>query len=267
MIGYDGIPINEDILLDLQFSEGAGLIVRDQAKPHHEDVDQNDPGGGSFTWARALTEHGRGFGRGFDWGFDAKIGIGCLDFAAVGGGPGDGVYLNFPAVDCADLNFTSGDYSVGGWINWDSTGAFSEIIIGRYGTDLDGWDLYLAISGGRNTLSQRHHHSSVGGDTNTQCFSEDWTPGTWAFFGVSRIGGNLYPLHYRNGIALTVSYEATGMFDPDTCNREMVIGVRAISKDSNWYRGSMQGLRVWGRALSSVDWLTIFEQEKDYFGL
>ena len=266
MIGYDGIPIYEDILLDLPLSEGAGLIVRDQAKLHHEDVDLNDPGGGSFTWARALTEHQRAFGRGFDWGYNARIGIGCLDFAAVGGGPGDGVYLDLVAAACADLNFTTGDYSIGGWINWDSTGGISEIIIGRYGVNLDGWELYLDISGGRNTISQRHHHNSLAPNTNSNCFSVGWTPGTWAMFGVSRIGSNLYPIHHRNGIALTMEYEISGMLDPDTCNRDLTIGCR-YTKDQNWYRGSMQGIRIWGRALSAVEWLTLFEQERDYFGV
>ncbi len=266
MIGYDGIPINEDILLDLQFSEGAGLIARDQAKPHHEDVDQNDPGGGSFTWARALTESAKAFDNGFDWGFDAKIGIGCLDFAAVGGAPGDGVYLDLAAANCADLNFIAGDYSIGGWINWDSSGGSSEIIIGRYGVNLDGWEIYLDISGGLNTVSQRHHHNSLAPNTNSNCFSTGWTPGTWAFLGISRTGGDLFPVHYRNGIALTMAYEDSGMLDPDTCNRDLVVGCR-YTKDANWYRGSMQGLRVWGWALSAVDWLTLFEQEKDYFGL
>jgi len=262
MIGYDGIPINEDILLDLQFSEGDGLVVRDQAKPHHEDLDMKDPGGGSFTWARGLTEGSNAFGRGFDWGYDAKIGIGCLDFAAVGGGPGDGVHLELAAANCAYLDFTSGDYSVGGWINWDSTGGQSEIIIGKYGTDLDGWDLYLNISGGRNTLSQRHNHNSLAPNKSSQCFSIDWIPGTWAFFGISRIGGDLYPIHHRNGVALVMSYETTGMLDPDTCARDLVIGCRN-TKDANWYRGSMQGIRVWERPLSAVDWLTLFEQERD----
>ena len=35
MMGYDKISLNEDILLDLPFSEGVGVITHDQAKPHH----------------------------------------------------------------------------------------------------------------------------------------------------------------------------------------------------------------------------------------
>lgn len=44
MIGYDNIPENANILLDLPFHEGIGIITRDVAKPHHEDVDlKNTP--------------------------------------------------------------------------------------------------------------------------------------------------------------------------------------------------------------------------------
>ncbi|GAG70812.1 unnamed protein product, partial [marine sediment metagenome] len=35
MIGYDKISPNHQILLDLPFREGAGLITHDVAKPHH----------------------------------------------------------------------------------------------------------------------------------------------------------------------------------------------------------------------------------------
>lgn len=281
MRSYDKIPENDQILLDLPFYEGAGLITRDQAKPHHQDVDLNTPGGGSLTWDRKQFGDGPfdlGFGLGFDQSdigafslgfnnaFHSGEGLGCLLFAAVGGGAVDGVYLDIAAADCADLDFTTGDYSVGCWINWDSTGGWSEIIIGRYGVDLDGWELYLDISGGLNTVSQRHHHGSIGGNTNSNCYSTGWTPGVWAFLGVSRIGGDLYPVHYRNGVALAMVYEASGMLDPDTCNRDLTIGCR-YTKDANWLRGPMWRPRVWDRPLSAAEWVNIFEIERNYFGV
>ena len=52
MIGYDNILEHEDILLDLPFYEGRAALTRDQAKPHHQDVNMYDPGGGSFLWDR-----------------------------------------------------------------------------------------------------------------------------------------------------------------------------------------------------------------------
>jgi len=248
MKGYDNIPENENILLDLPFYEGTGIITRDQGKPHHQNVSLNDPGGGSFVWTVLAS------------------GLMVLEFVTVGGGVDDGVYLDLPAADCADLNFTAGDFSVGVWIKWDSTFGLSEIIIGRYGALLDGWELYLDISSGRNTVSQRHNHSSIAGNDNSNCFSVGWTPGVWAFLGVSRTGGNLYPQHYRNGVPLLMSYEITGMLDPDTCNRDLVIGCR-YSKNANWYKGQMWRPRVWNRVVTAAEWLIMFNKERAWFGV
>ena len=247
MIGYDKIPENEDILLDLPYREGVGAVTMDVAKPHHP-VSMHDPGGGSFVWTSLPS------------------GLMVLEFVTVGGGPGDGVYLECDSTETADLDFTSGDFSVSAWINWNSTFGYSEIIFGRYGVDLDGWEFYLDISGGRNTISQRHHHNSLAPNRNSNCFSIGWTPGTWAFFGASRTGGDLYPVHYRNGVALTMAYETSGMLDPDTCNRDLTIGSR-FTKDANWYKGLMWRPRVWPRALSAAEWLELFTIERDWFGI
>ena len=84
--------------------------------------------------------------------------------------------------------------------------------------------------------------------------------------GISRTGGNLYPQHYRNGNFLAMSYEASGMLDPDTCNRDLVLGTR-YTKDANWYKGQMWRPRIWDRALSAVEWKNMFEAERDWFGV
>jgi len=247
MISYDKIPENEDILLDLPFREGTGTVTMDVAKPHHP-VTLNDPGGGSFVWTSLPS------------------GLMVMEFVTVGGGVGDGVYLGCDTAETVDLDFTSGDYSVSAWINWDSAGGQSEIIIGRYAVNVSGWEVYLNISGGRNTISQRHSHASLAPNTNSNCFSTGWTPGTWAFFGASRTGGNLYPVHYRNGVPLTMEYEASGMLDPDTCNRDLTIGSR-FTKDANWYKGLMWRPRAWPRALTETEWMNLFKYERDWFGV
>jgi len=231
-ISFDNLAVNRNLLLGLPFGEGAGVITQDMAKPNRL-VTMTDPGGGSFVWGNLAT------------------GIPYLQFVAVGGGAADGVYLSCPAADTVDLNFTSGDYSIGGWINWDSTGGDSEYIIGRGVVETDGWDCYLAISGGRNTLSHRHAHATGGaGNLKSECFSTGWTPGTWHFFGISRSG--LYPLHYRDAVSLEMDYGAGTMLDPDTALRDLVIGARN-SKDDHWYRGYMWNIRVWDRALEGIE--------------
>lgn len=246
MKGYDKILCNDQILLDLPFYEGVGMITRDQAKPHHP-VTLNDPGGGSFVWTTLAS------------------GIMVLEFVAVGTGAADGVYLNSLAANTVDLDFTSGGYSIGCWIKWEWNN-HSSIIIGRYGVNLDGWEIYLDESGGRNTVSQRHNHNSLAPNTNSNCYSIGWTPGVWMLLGISRIGGNLYPVHYRNGVPLVMSYEASGMLDPDTCNRDLVVGTR-YTKNTNWYKGPMWRPRVWDRALTEEEWMSIFEAERHWFGI
>ena len=238
MIGYDSIPEHEDILLDLPFYEGAGALTRDQAKPHHQDILLvNTP-----VWDAVAS------------------GLGVLTF--------DGIsdqYLELDHAACADLDFTAGSYSIGVWINWVA-GFTSEILIGRYGVNFDGWEIYLDPSGVRNTVSQRHSHVSLTPNTNSNCYSEGWTQGIWHLLGISRTGGNLYPVHHRNGIALPMSYEASGILDADACNRDLVIGCR-YTKDSFWYKGSIWRPRIWGRALTASEWLNIFERERGFFGV
>ena len=243
---YDKIPENDSILLDLPFREGTGVVTHDHAKPHHP-ITFNDPGGGSFVWTTLAS------------------GLMALEFVTAGGGFTDGVYLKSLAVDTVDLDFTTGDYSLGCWVNWAWNG-YSSILMGRYGVDLDGWETYFDISGGRNTLSQRHHHSSLVPNNNSSCFSIGWTPGVWALAGISREGISLYPQHYRNGGILEMSYETSGMLDPDTCNRDLVIGCR-YTNDANWYKGFVCRPRIWNRVLSQTEWKTIFENERSYFGV
>lgn len=244
---YDKVPENDSILLDLPFRAGIGTKTLDHAKSHHP-MAMNDPGGGSFVWTTLAS------------------GLMVLEFTTIGGGATDGVYLDGPAADTADLDFTTGDFSIGCWIKWDSTGGWSEIIIGRYGVDLDGWEVYLDVSGGRNTVSQRHSHVSLAPNTNSNCFSVGWIPGIWAMLGISRKGSSLYPKHYRNGAELTMAYEASGMLDPDTCNRDLTIGCR-YTKDANWYKGQMWRPRIWDRALPPLEWQNMFARERDYFGV
>ena len=230
--GYDKKILNHRMLLDLPFNEGAGTTTRDCASPHHQDIDLiNTP-----TWASIAS------------------GLGVIQL--------DGVdqYLECPAANTVDLNFTTGDYSIVGWINYQIL-ATSQIVIGRYGVDLDGWELYLYSV--NNTLSLRHHHSSLA-PPRTGCYSEGWATNIWHLFGISRSG--LYPTMYRNGFEVEVAYDIGGLQDPDTCNRDLVIGTR-YTKGSNWYKGMMANMRILGKALTLEDHRFIFETERHWFRL
>lgn len=235
MIGFDSLVTNYNCLMSLPFREGSGVITKDHAKPEHDGIALV----GAPAWASLLS------------------GIGVLQF----NGATD--YLECPAVNCADLNFITEDYTLIGWINYQARVGQSQLLIGRYGVDLDGWELYLHSD--NETLSLRHHHASLA-PARDGCYSEGWTVNEWHLFGISRNG--LYPRMFRDGAEVEVTYDpAGGLRDPDACNRDLVIGAR-YTKDDNWYKGYMQDLRILGGvALTPALHKLIFERERHWFGV
>lgn len=213
-IGYDNKKVNHQLLLDLPFFEGIGIITRDQAKPHHQDIDLvNTP-----TWTSIAS------------------GLGVLEL------DGATEYVELANADCLDLDFIAGDYSLGGWINWEAAVHDDHNIIGRYEVDVSGWELYL-YDDPNYYLTVRHHHAGTcpaAPNCRTGCYSGGWTQGTWHFFGISRIGAS--QTHYRNGVPLPTTCNG-GLTDPETCAQDLVIGAR-FNKIDNFFKGQLQGLRV-----------------------
>jgi len=230
----DKARINHDLLLFVPYREMTGQVPMDRAKPHHPLTGHN------LTWASG--------------GVMTPSNIPTCVF------DGGTSYIDSPAADTADLNFTTGDYSIGLWFSYQVTGV-SQILIGRYGIDLDGWELYVYDVNG--TLNLRHSHSSLA-PTHTGCYSVGWPTSQWHFAGISRSGA--YPLHYRNGAPVEMAYDVGGLSDPDTCNRDLVIGVR-YTKNATWYSGYQALLRVWGRALEEWEFKQIWEMERHWFGV
>lgn len=231
VVAYDKKALYHDqLLLSLPFDEGDSVLY-DRAKPHH-------PFNGNNGWTQ-LTSN--------------------LPVASFNG---INQYMDCAAASSADLDITVEDYSVVGWINYGAS-LQSQIVIGRYGVDLDGWEVYLYSV--NNTLSLRHHHSSLAPDNRDGCYSEDWNINTWYLFGISR--DSLYPRHFRNGVEVEVTYETGGLKDPDTCNRDPVVGVR-FTKNADWYGGYMAFMRVWvGKSLTLDDHRYLFETERHWFGV
>jgi hypothetical protein len=232
MKSYDYIAENEDILLDLPLREGVGTITTDHAKPHHP-----------VTFANAPT-----------WTAEAS-GLGVLSF--------DGVnqYGQITAAKSADLDFTSGDYSIGAWFYYDTNTILSQLIAGKYELNVSGWELYTTESGSLRYLSLRHHHAG-GTLTRSSAYSLGWEFLNWWFMGVSRSGADCQM--YRNGAAIeTVS----ALEDPESsAAKDVVIGTR-YTKDTNFLKGKLWRPRIWSRALSADEWATIFEKERDFFGV
>jgi hypothetical protein len=236
LLAYDKHPLKSGIVLDLPFNEGGGIVTQDISKAHHRLA-----AGGAPVWSNLPS--------------GAPVSI--LN--------GIGDYWDSPAAETADLDFTTGDYSLSCWIK-PVVSAGAEMIIGRYATNIDGWELYLFDigAGGHASLNLRHSHSSLNPDLSDSCYSEGWFEGSWYHLGVSRSG--LWPVHYRNGQALTMAYEAGGVKSPDSANRDLVIGVR-YTKNANYLGGQLKNVRAWNRALTALEWAELFELERDEAGI
>ena len=234
---YDNLDFNKRILLDLPFREGVGTITQDVAKPHHPITLLNTP-----TWTT----------------LDNGLQVLTLN--------GTNECLKGLAADTADLNFTSGDYSLGAWFYLESGGDDDKTLMGRFLLDNDGWELYHYIN---EILTLRHHHSATLVGTfpywvpRSGCYSGDWTFSTWHFMGFSRDGA--VGTFYRNGVAITSTCSTGGLVDAETCGEDLYIG-SSTDGAGNHYKGKMWRPRIWDVALTADDWLAIYELEKGWFG-
>lgn len=235
-IHYDSLEINRDIRLDLPIREGVGAVTHDVAKPHHPVTLVNTP-----AWT-TLDSH-----------------LGCLTL------DGATEYLQSLNADTVDLQFTAGDYGIGGWFFWQ-TGDDSQILIGRYAVDVGGWEVYL-YDDPSHYLTVRHHHSA-GATTRTACYTDGWVKNTWHFLGISREGGAITMWRgdtLGNITQLVSTCSAGGVLDPEATVSDLVIGAR-FSKNSDFHKGMFWRYRIWGdRALTEADWEQVYRKEVRWF--
>jgi len=221
---YDSLGLNADIVLDLPLTEGDGSLIHDVSKGHRNLTAVSAP-----VWTLA--------GNTMTLVFD-----GAAD------------YLEASNASTAALGFTSGDYSLGCWVNEDTI--TSDMVFGRYELNVGGWELYFY----EGILTLRHHHAGtlVDGNPRSACYSVGWISGSgWRLMGVSRTGGGEAQM-YRNGISLTML--TGGLVDPEATTSDLVIGAR-YSKNADWYNGGMYRPRIWSRALTASEWLGLYNKE------
>lgn len=226
---YDNLGLNEDIVLDWPFLEGVGTLVHDQSKSGS--IGELITGGLGVWWAAAV---GQPF-----------YGIYLFDVWEQ--------YVNCPAAQTTNLNFTAGDYSLACWFNWSIVG-FTQMLMGKYVLDVSGWEVYLTNVGPLNYLTVRHNHGGV--PARTASYSLGWTPSTLHCFSMSRVGASMQ--HYRNGIAIpTVT---GGMIDPaSSAANDLRCGCR-YTEDTNWLNGYFGRPRAWTRELTPAQHRQIFAQ-------
>ena len=235
-VHYDSLAINRNMALDLPFREGTGTITHSLAKTHPL-VTIVDVGG---VWTT----------------LDSYLQVLTLD--------GVNDYLWASAADTLNLDFTSQDYSIGGWFWFTSGEANDKTLLSRFLVSTDGWELYHYTN---QILTLRHHHASQAPDLRTAAYSENWAFNKWWFVGVSRSGAAAQ--FWRGDIsgfgAIATSVSAGGLIDPDACNRNLHIGSDAVA-GNNLYNGMIWRPRIWfERYLSEAEWQQIWEKEVEWF--
>lgn len=226
-LGYDHLSLNYELLVDLLFEEGTGTNTQDFAKPHHP--------GCTLTGAPTWQNLGNG--------------LGYLDFV-----PGNPDYVVCLGADTADLNFTSGDFSVAAWIRPDALG--NREILCRESVNVDGWSFWLDTRGAmtlstNQAAAAQHTYGRIG----------DVAIGSWVLVGASRTGATIRI--YTNGVDTTGTPDTH--IDPVTAVRNLYVGIS--NTGVGWYDGDMWRPRIWGRQLPASEFRLMFEMERELFGV
>jgi len=227
-LGFDHRVTNMELLLSLRMEEGVGTLCFDWAKPHHVVTLVNTP-----AWTTLDND------------------LTVLDFDAAGPD-----HLICAAAGCADLDFTSGDFSGACWVRGDALGNRNIMTHGVHNTD--GWYWYIDINGAMQLVTSQAaaFQATVGG-------AGDIVVGTWRFVAFTRVGAAV--VMYTNGQNVTVT--AGTHIDPATAAaRNFYVGVNNAA-GAAWYDGDLWNPRVWGKALTAAEHAELFEIERSLFGV
>ena len=224
---YDKFAYNRQLLLDLQTREFTGTLTYDHARPHHIMTLHGTP-----TWTQAASD------------------LNYLDYDSA-----HPDFLDCPAVNTADLDFTSGDFSLACWIAYGGVGF--RYLMCRGLTDTDGWEWAITTD---SELWLRTNQAAAHQDTESAAGVIPLT--TWTFAATVRSGASV--VHYVNGVQ-SLGTAGTHV-NPLTANRELHIGIND-AEAAGLYDGSLWRPRIWGRALSAAELLSIYRLERGMLGV
>ena len=233
MKGYDNLPINHQIALDLPFREGSGVITHDLSKLHH-----------IVTLTGAPT-----------WDEIALSGLGFLTL------DGATQYGQCPAADTADLDFT-GDFALAIWIYPAMND--TDVLMTRSLLDNCGWEMYITENAGvNNYLSLRSNQLG----SRTGAYASDFTALEWQLAGFDYDSATSLATAYKNGLP-KVTTNNGGILDPIACGvtQKLLIGVRQ-GEAGNFYEGGMWRPMAWPRKLGVVGWAQLFNYDSHWFGV
>lgn len=228
MIGYDKLPYNSGLLLDLTFEEMTGLVVYDRAKPHHPNVTLQ----GTPTWITLAS------------------GLPALSFDRT-----NPDWLECPAADTVDLDFITGDFSAACWL-YTLDLSWTSFPFCRGDENVDGW--FMSRVGSRIAIATNQ------GGNNQRSWSPEGviTENAWFLLGWSRAGAVGKTI--INGREVTTVSNAH--INPTTSARRLHIGIRD-DETAMEHNGYMARPRIWGAELTDEDWRVMFETERHWFGV
>ncbi|MFH1140628.1 MAG: LamG-like jellyroll fold domain-containing protein [Chloroflexota bacterium] len=227
-ISTDKIGYNAGCLLRLPFTEGTGLVTHDTSKAPHKMTLTGPP----------------------DW-LALPSGQPYLSF------DGAADYLQCPAADSIDLNFTFEDWTLLTWV-YNAAGGGAQLLLDQGRVDVDGWQWFLFgtnISLRTNQAGSHDEIAAVGG----------LVPSVWQLTGVTRAG--IVGQFFRNGVPIATTLGA-GLANPVSVagGRKLLVGVQE-DEASNRFTGGLTIPRAWPRRLSNGEMAQIFEVERSRFGV
>lgn len=228
-LGFDYLPWNRRLVLDLQFREQEGAVyTHDHAKAHHVLAFHGTP-----TWRQTSDD------------------LSYLDFEA-----GTPDFLDCAGADTADLNFTSHDFTLAAWVAYESVGF--RYLLARGLTDTDGWEWAIDTD---SALWLRTNQAGAHQDTTSATASVPLT--SWTFLATTRDGAAV--THYVNG-APSVGTAGTHV-NPLTSARELHVGI-ADGEIAGWFDGGLWRVRAWSaRCLTAAEIKQIYQIERELLGV
>jgi len=225
--GFDHYYPNQELALCLLLEEATGVTTLGWEKAAHLFTLHGVP-----TWVSLAN------------------GLTVLDFVAA-----TPDYIDCPALDTVDLDFTDGDFSGLAWVYGTLNGR--EVFIkGTVGTN-NGWGFSLNVN---NQMVFFTVQAGAASQTTTGALI---TLNAWHCVGFSRTGA--VARIYNDGADATAVSQAH--IDPvSAAANAFTIGSTAAG-GAGWWDGRMWRPRIWSKLVPAAVFKTIFENERHLFGV
>lgn len=225
--GFDHYYPNQELALCLPLEEATGTAARGWEKAAHPFTLHGTP-----TWVSLAN------------------GLTVLDFVA-----GNPDYIDCPALDTVDLDFTAGDFSGVAWVY--ATLAGRDVFIkGTFGL-ANGWGFSLDAN------RQMMFFTIQAGPASQTTTGRPITLNAWHCVGFSRAGTRARI--YNDGVDATATSEMH--VNPSTAAANAFTIGSSPGGGAGWWNGRMWGLRVWSKLVPSAAFRSIFVNERHLFGV